>query len=251
VWAAISRAVRTPSETEEDIRLNPAGAPFVPGPNGPVGTATLLGSPNFLSESLLAYEIGYRFQPHPRLNFDITAFYNDYSRLRSLGPLPPVAPGLPAFLHPSFAANDLSGESYGGELAVNLQAVPDIWRLRAGYSLLKIQIHRGTSPDQATELMYEGSSPQNQFFLRSSFDLPLNLKFDTNLRYVDRLTAIGIPSYVELDARLAWEARTNLEFAIVGQNLLHERHAEFAPTFIGSQKTDVERGVYGKVTFRY
>ena len=251
VWAAISRAVRTPSEAESDIQLNPAGAPFVPGPKGPVGTATIFGNPEMLSESLIAYEIGYRFQPHPRLNFDLSTFYNDYSRMRSFQPLPPVAVGLPASLHPSLAVNNLVGESYGGELAANFQAIPDLWRLRAGYSLLKVEIHRRNSPDQATELMYEGSSPQNQFFLRSSFDLPGNIQFDTNLRCVDRIRAQSIPSYAELDARLAWEARTNLEFAIVGQNLLHGHHSEFAPTFIGSQKTDVERGVYGKVTFRY
>lgn len=251
VWAAISRAVRTPSEAEDDIQLNPPGAPFVPGPNGPVGTATLYGNPQMQSEALIAYEVGYRFQPHPRLNFDLSTFYNDYTRLRSLEALPPVAPGLPSFLHPSVAENKLTGESYGGELAVNFQAVPDLWRLRAGYSLLKVEIHRRNSSDQATELMYEGSAPQNQFFLRSSFDLPGNIQFDTGLRCVDRIRAQSIPSYVELDARLAWEARTNLEFAVVGQNLLHAHHEEFAPTFIGSQKTDVERGVYGKVTFRY
>ncbi|MGZ5569204.1 MAG: hypothetical protein ACXWKG_19510, partial [Limisphaerales bacterium] len=61
----------------------------------------------------------------------------------------------------------------------------------------------------------------------------------------------SVASYAELDARLAWHPRTNLEFAVVGQNLLHEHHREFAPTFIASQNTEVERGVYGKVTFRY
>ena len=44
-----------------------------------------------------------------------------------------------------------------------------------------------------------------------------------------------------LDARLAWSPRKNLEFAIVGQNLLDDRHPEFSPTFIGTQKTEVEK----------
>jgi hypothetical protein len=42
-----------------------------------------------------------------------------------------------------------------------------------------------------------------------------------------------------------------VELAIVGQNLLDDRHPEFAPTFIGTQKAEVERSVYGMVVWRY
>jgi iron complex outermembrane receptor protein len=203
------------------------------------------------SESLLAYEIGYRFQPHRRLNFDITAFYNDYSRLRSLTPLPPVSPFFPPQVHPSVVGNSLTGEGYGGEAAATFEAIPDFWHLKGGYSFLKLQIQRGVNGDLATQLMDEGSSPQNQFSLLSWFDLPFHLGFDTTIRYVDRLTDPAIASYVDLDARLAWHPKSNLEFAIVGQNLLHAHRPEFAPSFILTQTTEVERGVYGKVTFRY
>ena len=50
---------------------------------------------------------------------------------------------------------------------------------------------------------------------------------------------------------LAWSPRKDLEFAIVGQNLLDDRHPEFAPTFIGTQQTEVERSVYGTVVWRF
>ena len=245
IWASVSRAVRTPSEAESDIRLN------VPIVGAPPGSVTAFGNPDMDSESLIAYEIGYRFQPNCRLSLDLTAFYNDYSRLRSLDALPPISPLLPPQVHPSLVGNSLTGESYGGEASATIQAVPDLWSVKGGYSFLKLNIHRNESSDQTTELMYEGSSPQNQFFILSAFELPFNLGLDTTLRYVDRLNYFGIPSYVELDARLAWHPKTNLEFAIVGQNLLHEHHREFAPTFIGFQNTEIERGVYAKVTFRY
>lgn len=245
LWASVSRAVRTPSEAESNIRLNVA----VPGV--PPGAITSFGNPDMLSESLLAYEIGYRFQPSPRLSLDLTAFYNDYSRLRNLNPLPPVSPLFPPQVHPSIVGNALSGESYGGEASLTFEAVPQMWRLKGGYSYLSVQVHRDANPDQTTELMLEGSSPQNQFFVLSALDLPLHLEFDTTIRYVDRLHGPAIPSYADLDVQLAWHAKTNLDVAIVGQNLLHDHRAEFAPTFIGSQGTDVERGVYGKVTFRY
>ena len=36
-----------------------------------------------------------------------------------------------------------------------------------------------------------------------------------------------IPAYTELDARLAWRPRSDVEIALVGHNLLHKRQAEF------------------------
>ena len=92
---------------------------------------------------------------------------------------------------------------------------------------------------------------QHQFGLQSSMDLPGRVQFDLGLRYVDSLPEISIPSYVELDARLAWRPSRNVELSIVGQNLLHGSHLEFKPTTINIQQTEVQRGVYAKITFRF
>jgi iron complex outermembrane receptor protein len=117
---------------------------------------------------------------------------------------------------------------------------------------LEVQLHRKSgSRDSSTEATTEGSSPHHQFFIRSLVDLGWNIQFDSTLRYVDVLPAQKIPSYLTLDLRLAWSPRKDLEFAIVGQNLLDDRHPEFAPTFIGTQQTEVERSVYGTVVWRF
>ena len=240
IWASVSRAVRTPSRAESDIRLNQA--PPVPLPPGSI---TIFGNPNLRSEELIAYEIGYRVEPMDRLTFDLTAFYNDYNHLRSIEPLTAGPVG------PSQASNKLFGEGYGFEAAATAQPL-DKWRLQGGYSFLRLQLHRSAGGlDSRSEIAAEGSSPRNQFFLRSSHDLPCNLQFDATLRYVDNLPAQNIPSYLTLDLRLAWSPRKNLELAIVGQNLLDNQHPEFAPTFIGTQRAEVERSVYGKVTLRF
>jgi len=68
---------------------------------------------------------------------------------------------------------------------------------------------------------------------------------------VDSLPALGIPSYITLDARLGWRPTPNIELAIVGQNLLDNQHPEFTPTFIPTRQTEIERGVYGKITLRF
>jgi iron complex outermembrane receptor protein len=239
-WASVSRAVRTPSRAESDIVLNPA--PPVPLPPGLI---TIFGNPNMLSEELLAYEFGYRVQPIEQLRLDLTAFYNDYDHLRTLEPTTPGP------VSPSKVANNLFGESYGTEISASVQ-VTKRWRLQSSYSYLDVQLHRKAgSHDTLTERTTEGSSPHNQFFIRSLLDLGWNIEFDSTLRYVDVLPAPKIPAYITLDLRLAWSPRKDLEFAIVGQNLLDDRHPEFAPTFIGTQQTEVERSVYGTVVWRF
>jgi iron complex outermembrane recepter protein len=240
VWASISRAVRTPSVAESDVRLNPA--PPVP---LPPGTITIFGNPNLLSEELLAYEIGYRTQPVNQLTFDVSAFYNHYDNLRSVEPLTPGPVG------PSQAENKLFGETYGAEISAKFQVFKH-WRLEGNYSYLNIQVHREAgSRDVTSELMAEKSSPRNQFVIRSLLDLPWNVRFDGALRYVDTLPAPQIPSYLTLDLRLAWSPRKDLEIAIVGQNLLDDHHSEFAPTFVGTQRTEVQRSFYGTVVWHF
>ena len=67
-------------------------------------------------------------------------------------------------------------------------------------------------------------------------------------RYVSEIANQNVPGYCELDVRLAWQPRPNLELSIVGRNLLHDRHAEFG---VPATRQEVERGVYGKVTWHF
>jgi len=71
------------------------------------------------------------------------------------------------------------------------------------------------------------------------------------LRYVDTIAALDIDSTLELDIRVAWKPTRDLEVFIVGQNLLHDQHAEFQPMVIPTVATEVERGVYGGVTWHF
>ena len=239
-WASVSRAVRTPSIAENDVRLNPA--PPVP---LPPGTLTIFGNREFLSEDLIAYEVGYRCQPFKQFTFDVSGFYNNYSNLRSLEPLTPGPIG------PSLADNKMFGETYGAEVSAKFQVLKE-WRLEANYTYLNIQIHRETgSRDATTESMIEGSSPENQASVRSLLDLPWNTQLDLTLRYVDTLPGPQVPSYVTLDVRFAWFPRKDLEIAVVGRNLLDDRHPEFAPTFVGTQRTEVQRSFYGTVVWHF
>lgn len=250
LWGAISRAMRTPSEAEEDVQLTETPSPAV---------VTLYGNRDFQPEELLAYELGYRVEPLRNLSVDLTTFYNVYHDLRSqefgfsptLSPSAPPPPPFPPQFVPMHLENGLGGDTFGFELAPTW-VVNSWWRLRPAYSLVKMQIHRSPgSTDPTSKSFLEGSSPQQQASLRSSMDLPCHLSLDSTLRYVDRLPALQVSGYIALDLRVGWRPCEDFELAVVGQNLLQSHHTEFIPTFIGTQRTELPQSVYVQLTWYF
>jgi iron complex outermembrane receptor protein len=229
-WAAVSRAVRSPSRIDTEL-FAPATPPFFIRGSGD----------RFDSETVLAYELGYRTELAERVGVSMSAFYNDYDDIRSLEPIA-GAPGQFIIL------NGLRATTYGVELAVAWHAL-DWWRLRGGYTYLQKRIRFGNSQD-FNGGQGEGNDPHHQFLLHSMINLPANLEFDSVLRYVDNLNQRGplVPAYTSLDLRLAWRPAPNWEFAIVGQNLLDKRHAEFGAP---ATRQEIPRSVYGKATWRF
>ncbi len=247
IWGAVSRAVRSAARADHNVRLNQQ--PIFPTPFGPAVTS-IMGNRDFDAERLIAYELGYRVQLHKSASLDLALFYNDYDDVRGLRNA-----GLmnsPPPLHVALLLdNMLEGESYGGEIAANFQFT-DWWRWRASYSYLDLQMHSKATPaDVNGEHFIEGASPHHQFSIASGFDFPANIGLDWTVRYVDTLPALDVPSYVTMDVRLSWRPKPNLEVAVVGLNLLDNQHPEFRPTSIHTQRTEVERSVYGKVTWRF
>jgi iron complex outermembrane recepter protein len=242
VWAAVSRAARTPTRLEHDIRLSVVQVPSIP----PI-VVSVFGNPDFASEEMLAYELGYRIQPDPRLSLDIATFYNVYDNLLSLEGPGPLQLSPPVVVIPFTQANKLQGETYGVEVLANYY-LADWWRWQVGYTFLHIQLWpKPGSTDIVSEVAAEGNSPRHQVFWRSLVNLPARVEFDTILRYVDALPSQRVGAYVALDVHLGWRPIQNLELAVVGQNLFDNRHLEFSSTF----RTAIQRGVYGKVTWRY
>lgn len=234
-WGAVSRAVRTPARVENDIRFSQ---------QSPFGLATIVGSRSFESERMIAYELGHRAQFMKHFSLDIATFYNVYDDLRTIEPVG----GNPLLLT---GRNQLEGETYGIEIGPTWR-VAEWWRISGAYSFLQIQLHRKPGSLDPNAERDEGRSPHHQFTLRSSWDLPWHLELDTQLRYVDQLPDLGIPSYLVLDARLGWHPTRNLEFALVGQNLFAARHREFEPSaLVPTQRTAVQHSIYGKVTWRF
>ncbi len=133
----------------------------------------------------------------------------------------------------------------------------DQWRLHGGYDLLRERIHVKSGQFDFNKALNETEDPQQQFFLRSSLDLPRNIELDGALRWVDKLIANNnglpatVPSYFELDVHLGWHPVPKLELAIVGQNLLHDHHPEYGVPIAIPNREEIQRSVYGKVSYRW
>ncbi len=260
VWASVSRAVRTPSQFEQGSRMELTMLPSSP-PATPATLLVLEGNDRFNSETLIAYEIGYRVQPHARLSLDLNAFVNSYDGLRSkLNQLDPST--LPAYLTVnSTLVNGISGETYGAEIAATWQ-VRDTWRLSANYSWLEENLRLAPEASSGGAQTARLSAPEQQVMLRSSLNLTPRVDFDLGLRFVGGFSGSGsglpddtfsskVESYFSLDARLAWRVNPNLELSLAGQNLLEEAHREFNPTFLSTVAAQVPRSVFGKVSWRF
>ena len=74
-------------------------------------------------------------------------------------------------------------------------------------------------------------------------------QLDVTGRYVSGLPAFDLKSYVEAEVRLAWrDPARRFEAAVVGQNLAPASHPEFD---IASKRSEIQRGVYGSLTWRF
>ena len=263
-WSAVSRAVRTPSRTESDIhvdlqaRLVPVPVPPLPVPVMVPALVKFMGSPKFGAEDLLSYELGYRLLPADKVSLDVTAFYNDYRNIRvfSNGPVEPI--DATSVLIPVSINNEMTAQTYGIELAAEW-ALSDRWRLNAAYTNLQLRAQVKRAADQVVADFIEKRDPRHQIYIRSRLDLPANLMYNLGIRYVDHVTSLDanpannvtVSSYIGLDVRIAWAFNQNLIFSIVGQNLLEKHHGELGPVIINTPVTEIERGVYAKVSCRF
>jgi iron complex outermembrane recepter protein len=246
LWAAVSRAVRVPTRLERDIAIdvtNPAA--------NPVGR--LLGNDEFESETLLAYEVGYRRQVLNPVFIDVAAFHNRYEGLASLEIETPFLDPSGRTVVPIRNRNLTDGRARGVEVLGNIMPRKE-WRVNASYAYLELTIEPH-GQDANRGRFFDGATPRHQFGLRSFVDLPASFQLDGQLRSLSAVRRLpplvagtGIDGYTELDLRLAWRGWQQMELSIVGQNLLHPHHAEFGPP---EQRGEVERGMYAKVAWGF
>ena len=246
IWGAVSRAVRTPSRLERDIVFT-----WDDIPDGQGGRVKFLAvsSPEFDSEKMVAYELGYRDQPSSNLTIDATLFVNSYAGIRSLRMAEPYADGVDT-IYPAYLANCIFGKAYGGELATTWK-VRNNWRLSSALSLLRADLSLSPNCDDQRSLEnYGGSAPTSQFHVRSYLDLPGNRAFDLTLYACGPLRARGAPGYTRLDGRFSWRTGDGTDISIQITNALNSRHVEFG-SYYGETLSQMARGISASIARRF
>jgi iron complex outermembrane receptor protein len=251
LWAAVSKAARTPDRLDTALRINTGNA-AAPG-STPILTS-LFGNPNYQNENLLAYEAGYRTGLSNHLSFDASAYYNDYSNQQTTEPSAlffETSPAPAHFVMPSIYKNRGYGETHGLEVSLNCKPI-ERWTMGAAYDFERMHFHDGAgSLDTQSGLETEGSDPHVHAKLRSHLDLSKALSWDLSAYFTDRLVYQGVPSYTRLDSGVSWSLGKGLSFSLVGQNLLRDHHVEFLESGQGLDVTQVKRSGYAKLTWYF
>ncbi|GJL78060.1 MAG: TonB-dependent receptor [Nitrospinaceae bacterium] len=252
-WAAVSRAVRIPNALEEEGVADRFSLP-----TAPVLLFREQNDGRTDAEELLAFEAGYKLNlPSKKIKFDIAGFLYNYDNLIELVNEPIFFEPVPTPAHlvfPTVNENAMEGEIYGLELSSEWQVL-DNWRLSGSYTFMMADFRStvnqplnggvsGLRPDAAVE-----GEPDNIFNIRSYHNLPHDLELDAMFYYVTRNVGRNIPSYSRLDLRLGWKPTKNVEFSMVGQNLLDETHPELSEGI--ERDSETERSFYIKGTFRF
>lgn len=214
-WSAVSRAVRSPSRLESDISAPPL----------------VSGNPNFDSEKLVAYEAGYRSRIGGQAWIDTALFYNVYRDLLSI--------------EGAVLANKLRGTTSGIELA-GRWSPGSAWQHDLAYTYLIMDLSaEADSLDAARPANTEDSDPRHQVVVRTAWSPSSAFEVNATLRYVDKLPALSVPSYVTADLGISWRPRRGLRLSLVSQNLLDRSHPERS----GPTATEVQRGYYLKLNW--
>ncbi len=247
-WAALTRAVRTPSEVDKHVQFEI----FIENAPPPV-YFSIDGSPTLKAERLLSYEVGYRATITPHVYLDVASFYNIYHDLQNYGPLGLAASITPPPLHLNILipyANGIEGHTIGAEIAPNWQ-ITHWWQVRGSYSYLHMALKDAPGFTEDTGMLLEsylGSSPHHPVVFQSLLSLPKRFDLDASYRYVSGLPAQAVKAYQTGDVRLGWRFAEGLDFSVVGQNLLQPYHVEFGGN--PGPLVEIKRSVYGKVTWR-
>ena len=284
VWGALSRSVRSPRRIESMATIDIAAfdaAGFIPGVPPQSLTTMLQMAPRpgaaAMAEKALSLEAGWRKQLGPKLSLDSAVYVNDYSDLRGgrlvggaqaqsvigLNPALGCMMSNPVpscyFTLQGYNTNQDKLRTWGGEFAVDWHPTSQ-WRIQGSYAYLKVQgAHTGDLIGDMQVKAYEGGTPQHQFSLRSNYSFAQGWNLDVWARHVSKtshytlnaLEPLVVNPYASLDARLAWQMDRQLELAVMGKNLLTNRHTEFVDTLPYTRAYDVQRTLYVTALWRF
>jgi len=225
LWAAVSRSIRTPSRMQSD-EINRQGN-------------------DLDAEKAISYELGYRYIQN-NFSIDSTLFFVDYDELIA------IQDGVTNDPH----GNIVEGYTYGFESSVTYKINKDL-KVMGSYSFLYNNFEeKADAIERYNEVSkIEGTSPSNQFNIRSYYNITSKLQYDMMFYYVSELdhgigtgTTAEVDAYSRLDLRLAWVEK-DYEIIAGAQNLFEKEHIEFSSS--SRTSTAVPKNYYVQLKVRF
>jgi iron complex outermembrane receptor protein len=257
LWAALSRASRTPARGEQDgifqVALLPPGSAANPGPL-PVVVLSGNGLPGSrqADHQLDAFEIGLRAQPLPLLSLNVAAFRNRLQDTAASGVISAQTPVFVATPSPHLEVGSLltpySVTLQGLEFELDWRPATG-WRHQLGLSHFEAGVPSNTTVNGVDHSLY--ATPRWIGFWRSVVDLAAGWRLDLRVRHAG---ARGAPddatrhtdAYTALDATLTWRTGSSSELALGGTNLLRPAVVEFSPDYGLATATTVAPRVFAR-----
>jgi iron complex outermembrane receptor protein len=225
LWAATSRALRTPSFYERGVRLD---YPPVPGPGGLPLVVSVIGNPAAETESLLDAEGGYRLEIGTAASIDVTGYVGHYDHLRTQEPAAPLVQFVPSphILVNAQVGNLLKATTRGLEVAGHWTPVP-AWRLDGSYTAFHVTPELAAASQDPAAAREDGSAPRTQWQLRSVFSPGTRATVSVAIFHVGPLARLQVDAYTRADISAEWRFTSRLSAMATGQNLFDAAHAEF------------------------
>ena len=245
LWAAASKAVRTPNMVENGISFNVQGFPG--------GVARLIGDGRTRSEQVIAYEAGLRFYPNNAVLVQATAFIMRYKGVADVH-----KDTTSAFIEntylviPIFLQNVLDGRAKGVEVDLTWQ-IFDWIKVKGSYS--HITQHYFPTPINDVETRFTAftvteQTPENRYHIGVSLNPGGNTEVDVNFYHWNTFRQQLVNRYNRLDVRVAWKPIHGLELSLVGKNLLKAAHAEEISNILESSSLSQQSFLF-KAAYRY
>ncbi len=239
LWAATSRALRTPSLYERGLRLD---YPAVPSVSGLPLLVRVTGNPAAETETFVDVEAGYRVEIGTAASIDVTGFVGRYDHLRTSELAAPVVQFVPSpqIIAASQLGNQLAATTRGLEVAGQWTVLPT-WRLDGSYTAFHVSPQLAATSRDPIAAVEDGSAPRTQWQLRSAFSPTARLTLDMALFRVGPLEQLQVDAYTRVDVVGEWRFTSRLSVAVIGQNLFDAAHAEFGGTGSLLLATEVAR----------
>lgn len=249
IWAAVSRAVRTPDQLErtEQFALSqlPSSVPTF---------LSVIGNPHLKSEALRAYEFGYRLEPAPFLSLDTAIFYNHYDNLINVELINPFGVAGPPIVHhnplyveiPVPWQNLGAGQTHGAEIYLRIKPM-DRWMLSAGITEL-----RGNSINRNDTLnLPVANTPKHQFNVQSRLNLTSRLELDSGLYHYNGIPGYrfgglliqDVPTHNRMDLGVSFRGFNGLIFSVWARDLAANPHWENRPALFTTSGAQMGRSI--------